>query len=113
MLEESLKIGLQYAAQKLEEIDNASAVGFKRGKFSAEFYVSKDVDLQQTHEQDEVYIVASDSGTFLRGKKQVSFVQGDFLFVPAGVAHRFEQFTKDFSIWVIFFGPKDGSGSTP
>jgi hypothetical protein len=111
MSEERLKIGLQDAAQKLDEIDAPFVVLFRRGDFSTELYAPEDVDLQQPHEQDEVYIVASGSGTFLRGEERVSFVRGDFLFVPAGVVHRFEQFTKDFSTWVLFFGPKGGSGN--
>ncbi|MFT5765663.1 MAG: mannose-6-phosphate isomerase-like protein (cupin superfamily), partial [Saprospiraceae bacterium] len=36
------------------------------------------------------------------------FEAGDVLFVPAGVAHRFEKFTEDFATWVIFYGPKGG-----
>ncbi|CAN5750314.1 hypothetical protein BH24GEM1_BH24GEM1_26510 [soil metagenome] len=27
------------------------------------------------------------------------------LFVPAGVAHRFEDFTDDLAVWVLFYGP--------
>ncbi|GGH04327.1 cupin domain-containing protein [Silvibacterium dinghuense] len=106
MPEAPLKIGLQAAAQRLEEIDSAFVILFQRGDFSAELYAPKEVDLQQPHEQDEVYIVASGSGIFLRGEERVSFERGDFLFVPAGVVHRFEQFTNDFSTWVLFFGPK-------
>jgi len=41
----------------------------------------------------------------------VPFTAGDFLFVSAGVEHRFEEFSKDFKTWVIFFGPKGGYDS--
>jgi quercetin dioxygenase-like cupin family protein len=34
---------------------------------------------------------------------------GDFLFVAAGVEHRFEGFTDDFTVWVLFYGP-EGAG---
>ncbi len=108
MQQEALKIGLQQAADILKETSDSFVELFRRGEFSAELYAPKDVDLQQPHEQDEVYIVASGSGTFLRGEERVSFVRGDFLFVPAGIVHRFEDFTEDFSTWVIFFGPKGG-----
>lgn len=33
---------------------------------------------------------------------------GDLLFVPAGVVHRFEEFTDDFATWVMFYGPEGG-----
>ncbi len=55
-----------------------------------------------------MYVVASGSGVFRRGDETVAFSAGDALFVPAGVEHRFEQFSDDFRTWVIFFGPLDG-----
>ena len=33
---------------------------------------------------------------------------GDCLFVAAGVEHRFETFSNDFSTWDVFWGPKGG-----
>jgi mannose-6-phosphate isomerase-like protein (cupin superfamily) len=111
MPDEQLKIGLQEATQTLIESQEAFAVLFRRADFSLELYAPKGVDTQTPHEQDEVYVVASGSGTFLRGEEKVSFVKGDVLFVPAGVVHRFEPFSEDFSTWVIFFGPKGGCNS--
>ena len=107
-----LKISLLDATEQLSALSDPFIVLFKRGDFSVEFFAPQDVDTQQPHQQDEVYIVASGSGLFLRGEERVPFVQGDFLFVPAGIPHRFEQFTKDFKTWVIFFGPQGGSNST-
>ena len=31
-------------------------------------------------------------------------------FVAAGVVHRFEEFTEDFGVWVMFYGPEGGEG---
>jgi hypothetical protein len=31
--------------------------------------------------------------------------------VPAGVEHRFEQFTDDLAVWVVFFGPEGGDAA--
>lgn len=45
---------------------------------------------------------------FLNGEITVEFQAGDFLFVPAGIEHRFINFTDDFSTWVIFYGPVGG-----
>jgi hypothetical protein len=33
---------------------------------------------------------------------------GELLFVPAGVVHRFEDFSDDFATWVMFYGPEGG-----
>ena len=63
-------------------------------------------DMQIPHAQDEIYVIASGSGTFRRGVETVPFTRGDVLFVPAHMDHRFETFSDDFQTWVIFFGPK-------
>ena len=34
----------------------------------------------------------------------------DFLFAAAGVPHRFENFSYDFAVWVLFYGPEGGEG---
>jgi mannose-6-phosphate isomerase-like protein (cupin superfamily) len=38
----------------------------------------------------------------------MTFGPGDFLFAPAGVVHRFEFFSQDLTLWVIFYGPEGG-----
>jgi len=45
------------------------------------------------------------------GESRERFGPDDFLFAPAGVAHRFENFTDDFFVWVLFYGP--GGGEAP
>jgi mannose-6-phosphate isomerase-like protein (cupin superfamily) len=67
--------------------------------------------LQTPHEQDELYVVFSGSGEFLLNGERMNFTAGDVLFVPAGVEHRFENFSDDFVTWVIFYGPKGGENS--
>ncbi len=47
-------------------------------------------------------------GTFVNGLRREPFGQGDLLFAPAGVEHRFEDFTDDLVVWVIFYGPEGG-----
>jgi mannose-6-phosphate isomerase-like protein (cupin superfamily) len=81
---------------------------FSHGTLSLEVYQPDKFDRQQPHERDEVYVVISGSGVFLNGDQRAPFGPGDFLFVPAGVVHRFEDFTEDFCTWVIFYGPKGG-----
>ena len=41
----------------------------------------------------------------------MSFKENDVLFVPAGIEHRFENFTDDFATWVIFYGEKGGENA--
>jgi mannose-6-phosphate isomerase-like protein (cupin superfamily) len=81
----------------------------ERGDMLLELFQPRGKDTQGPHDRDEIYIVASGSGTFVCGEAQIPFVTGDVLYVPAFVAHRFESFSADFHTWVIFFGPKDGT----
>ena len=81
---------------------------FQHGTLSVEMYKPDKIDLQQPHDRDEVYVIVSGSGQFYNGGVTVRFQAGDFLFVPAGVEHRFEDFTDDFATWVLFYGPVGG-----
>ena len=78
------------------------------GTMLVEYYAPEKVDLQQPHRQDELYVIQSGSGIFYNNGNREPFVAGDVLFVPAGIEHRFEDFTDDFSTWVIFYGPDGG-----
>jgi mannose-6-phosphate isomerase-like protein (cupin superfamily) len=81
---------------------------FKHGSWSIEMYAPRGTDGQHPHEQDEVYVVASGEGAFVAGDDRYAFGPGDALFVPAGVAHHFEDFSDDLAVWVIFGGPMGG-----
>ena len=81
---------------------------FQHGSLSVEVYKPVREDKQSPHNRDEIYVVISGTGTFLNGDKSSEFVSGYFLFVKAGVTHRFINFTADFSPWVFFYGPKGG-----
>ncbi len=65
-------------------------------------------DPQMPHDQDELYIVISGRGAFVKGDSRRPFAPGDVIFVEAGVSHRFEEFDSDFATWVVFWGPKGG-----
>ena len=78
----------------------------REGEISVELYVPQDVDRQTPHSRDELYIIAEGAGTFRRESETVAFGPGDLLYVPAHVDHRFETFSPDFKVWVIFYGPE-------
>ncbi|MGZ3999789.1 MAG: cupin domain-containing protein, partial [Mucilaginibacter sp.] len=75
---------------------------------SVEIYRPQKTDLQQPHRQDELYVVMKGSGVFVNDGIRNDFGAGDVLFAPAGIEHRFENFTDDFVTWVIFYGPVGG-----
>lgn len=80
----------------------------RHGSMRVGLYAPVGSDGQSPHSQDEIYIIASGSGTFAKGEARIAFAPGDVLFVEAGVPHRFEDFTDDFSTWVVFWGPVGG-----
>ena len=83
---------------------------FQHGTLSVELYAPRGLDPQTPHARDEVYIVITGSGHFRNGNSRHPFGPGDLLFVPAGVVHRFEDFTDDLAVWVIFYGPEGREG---
>jgi len=90
--------------------DEPYAVALQRGTLELGFYSPIGVDNQQPHEQDEVYVIVNGSGRFVNGNSVTEFGPGDALFVPAGVEHRFLDFTDDTEMWVVFYGPVGGEG---
>ena len=78
------------------------------GSMEVEVYAPRGTDPQAPHTRDELYVVVSGSGEFVNGTERHSFGPGDVLFVPAGLEHRFEDFTDDLVVWVVFYGPEGG-----
>jgi quercetin dioxygenase-like cupin family protein len=105
------ELSTEKALQLLQESGQVFKEVFKYGTLSAEIYKPDKVDHQKPHDRDEIYVVISGSGTFLNGGKSWPFKPGDFLFVPAGIEHRFVEFTDDFSTWVFFYGPVGGEAA--
>lgn len=106
---EQHRITLQDALRKVPTADGKRfATLFEHGTLQIEIYAPRGSDPQKSHSRDEAYIVAQGSGTFLNAGSRVPFGPGDFLFVPAHVEHRFEDFSDDFAVWVIFYGSEGG-----
>ena len=59
----------------------------------------------------EAYFVARGNGMFFDGEQLRPVETGAFLFVPAGRVHRFEDFSTDFTAWVVFYGPEGGESN--
>ena len=104
------KIGLLEAIEnlKLEQPGKTFTVLMKHGTMSLEYFAPQKTDIQTPHSQDELYIIARGHGKFNRSEEILECKAGDVLFVPAGMAHRFENFSDDFATWVIFYGPNGG-----
>lgn len=81
---------------------------FSHGTLNVEIYAPKGIDLQQPHTRDELYIVVAGRGWFFVEGERMQFGPGDALFAAAGEVHRFEDFTEDLLVWVVFYGPEGG-----
>ena len=84
------------------------ATVFRHGSLEVKIYAPRGKDPQTPHERDEVYFVAEGRGTFNCEGNRGPFESGDLLFAPAGAEHRFEDFTDDLTVWVLFYGPDGG-----
>jgi len=87
------------------------ATVFEHGSLLIEVYAPRGSDPQQPHTRDEIYVVATGTGEFVCGDSRKTFGPTDLLFVAAGVEHRFENFTDDLVVWVVFYGPEGGESS--
>jgi mannose-6-phosphate isomerase-like protein (cupin superfamily) len=92
-------IGAEEAQQHLPESQQERSIAlFQHGTLTVKLYAPRGNDPQTPHSRDEIYVVISGAG--------------DFLFVPAGVEHRFENFSDDLAVWVFFYGPEGGETDT-
>jgi mannose-6-phosphate isomerase-like protein (cupin superfamily) len=111
-LAKDARSGVRLTVEQVEKTLPASGLrsvaAFEHGTLLAKLYAPRGEDLQKPHTRDEVYVVASGTGTFVAGDKRHPFGPGDLLFVPAHVVHRFEEFSDDLKLWVVFYGPEGG-----
>ena len=106
-------LSIDGAKKALEQSsDTAFITLMNHGSMSVEYYAPAKVDHQTPHSQDELYVIAAGQGRFVRDGETVVIRKGDVLFVPAGMKHRFEDFSDDFATWVIFYGPQGGEDQT-
>jgi len=103
------QISLDDARKTVPTADGkAFALLFEHGSLQVEVYAPRGTDLQKPHTRDELYVVASGSGWFVVEGQRIRFSPGDALFAAAGEVHRFEDFSDDLVVWVMFYGPEGG-----
>lgn len=103
-----MKLNIQEALKHLQDEQVLFATLFSHGSLEVEMYKPQRVDMQKPHLRDEVYVVARGTSRFTAGDREYDVVAGDVLFVPAGMEHRFREFSDDFATWVFFYGPEGG-----
>jgi mannose-6-phosphate isomerase-like protein (cupin superfamily) len=100
----SKRIALSEALQKLPgPKQERFATMFEHGGIEVEIYAPRGSDPQKLHTRHEFYVVVQGQGTFFNGQTSEPFERGDFLFVPAGIEHRFENFSDDLVVWAFFY----------
>ena len=72
--------------------DDRYFVALDRGQLEVGLYARSAPTLSSPTTGDECYVILEGEGRFRMGDETVPFWAGDFLFVPAGVPHRFLDF---------------------
>ena len=83
---------------------------------SAEVFVDGDLEVrfaarptngpQAPHLRDELYVVAAGTGRYRVEDRVTAVGPGDLLFAAAHAPHGFEDISEDFTVWVLFYGPR-------
>jgi mannose-6-phosphate isomerase-like protein (cupin superfamily) len=63
---------------------------------------------QAPHTQDELYVIARGRGVIVHDGRRDTVEAGDCIFIAAGTEHRFESFSEDLAVWVVFYGVSGG-----
>lgn len=111
-MSETTKCLLSKVSEALTRVPDSDgkrfATIFEHGSLVVEIYAPRDRDPQSPHTRDEIYFVVSGTGEYVCGSTRQAFGPSDLLFAAAGVVHRFEKFTDDLTLWVLFYGPEGG-----
>lgn len=99
-----LKLTTGEALQALGKAKSDFVRLLERDGFDVGLYRPEKIDRQDPHARDELYVIASGSGSFEHEGETGPVKTGDVLFVAAGAVHRFKDFSDDFSAWVVFIG---------
>lgn len=106
---EKFALSVEEAIKALQkETAKKFTVLLQHGSMQIEYFAPDKTDTQKPHVQDEIYVITSGTSNFYRNGETISCKTGDVIFVPAGMEHRFVNFSHDFATWVIFYGPQGG-----
>ena len=121
-----LRVTTEEARRMPTDPGRATSLLMAHGTMELRWFSLTSDDPQTPHDRDELYVVVSGTGVFMRaqeslplgddlslppmGEDRVAFGPGDVIFVPAGTEHRFESFSNDFACWIVFYGPEGGEG---
>jgi hypothetical protein len=102
------RMTLQMGMQQLSKSGKDHTLVFNHGSLDVEYYKPEKIDHQTPHIRDEVYVIASGSGFFVKRRRPPAIRGGRGNICSGYVEHVFEDFTEDFATWVFFFGPEGG-----
>ncbi len=76
---------------------------FEKNNVKLVFFAPRGTDYQTFHDEDEFYFIVRGSGELIIDGERFNCETGDAFFVASKIPHHFENFTKDFATWAIFF----------
>ena len=85
-----------------------SVLVLQRGTLDIVLGLPVSPNVQTPHAQDEIYFIIRGRGVLIHDGKRDPFELGDILFVAAGTAHHYENFSEDLVLWRVFYGPRGG-----
>ncbi len=119
-----LRLTPEEGRSAIRNADQFSALLLRYGSMELRWCVPQHSGPHTPHDRDEIYVIVSGTGVFVRaeeslpfsddhalsllGEERVTVKPGDTLFVPAGTSHQFEAVSPDFGAWMIFYGPEGG-----
>ena len=93
------------AARALQPPEGSRAAEvFRDGDIEIKFAARPTSGPQVPHTRDEFYIVASGTARYRWDGGETMIGPGDLMFAAAHTAHGYDQFSDDFSVWVVFYG---------
>ena len=99
-------ISLAAARAAKPPVGSRSAELFRDGDLSVRFAARPTAGPQVPHTQDEFYIVAAGTARYRWDGGETTIGPGDLMFAAARTPHGYDQFSEDFSVWVVFYGPE-------
>ena len=80
----------------------------QRGTLNVKLSLPVHPNEQTPHVQDEIYVIVRGRGVLVHDGRRHTFDTGDLMLIAAGTEHRFEDFSDDLAVWVVFYGPDGG-----